>query len=220
MTQNNFNYVSIIGFSYLDPIAILVEKLMSLKKRGPNEVKASQPENGLSSSIIVLSVLLLESAIARVKFESKSPELKGAFNFMKTRYPSFKKLGELEELFVIRDTIVHNHIWEARFSWDDEAGMRLLAAEIWEGSGDKKLNNVLNKDTRKTKTLGLNLFPTRISTNDAQVVLREVFSFLQFIEENGSQFINTSNQYVEFCGDYILFEEFVNNFVNNKSECI
>ena len=133
--------------------------------------------------------------------------------FMQRKFPEFKKITELEELFVIRDSIVHNHIWEANFKWDDEAGMKLLAAELWEGSGDKKLKKVIDENSRKTKLLGLNLFPTRISTADVVIVLREALSILLFIEENGSRLINTSNQFMKFRGRLVSFQELVEYFI-------
>lgn len=216
--EKNYNYVSIIGFRYLEPISLLVEELFSLENRSPNEVQASHPENGLSSSIIVLTVFLLESAIARVKFDSKSPTPKSALSFMQRKFPEFKKTDELEELFVIRDSIVHNHIWEASFEWNDEAGMKLLAAELWEGSGDNKLKKVIDESSRRTRLLGLNLFPTRISTTDAAIVLREALSILLFIEENGSPLINPSNQYVKFRGRLVSFEELVEKFVHIEND--
>ena len=62
-------YVSIIGFNYLEPICSLLEKLESLDSRGPNEVQASQLENGYSAAIIVITVFLVESAIGRTQYD-------------------------------------------------------------------------------------------------------------------------------------------------------
>jgi hypothetical protein len=206
MSQNDaMGYVSIIGFNFLEPITLLLENLLSAEPKDPNEVQAVQNENGISCSIIVLAVLLIESAIARLKYDKQKTSPKGALKFIESEYPSYKGCGELKELFVIRDAIVHNHIWEANFRWDDEAGMRLLAAEIWEGSGDNKFLDVVDMTTRKTKCLKLNLFPTRISRADAFVVLQETVKFLIFVEKNGTPHINIGNQYVTFKRCYISF---------------
>jgi len=102
-----------VGFRYLYPIASLLEQLLSLENRNPNEVQASTLENGYSCSIIVMCGLMIESAIARVKFDQDIEDPKSALQYVKVYFPEYERFDELEELFVIRDAIVHNHIWEA-----------------------------------------------------------------------------------------------------------
>ena len=68
MENNSTGYVSVIGINLIEPILALVEKLEAKRVVEPNEVQTSQPENGFSCGIIVLSVLLLESAINRTKY--------------------------------------------------------------------------------------------------------------------------------------------------------
>jgi hypothetical protein len=39
-------------------------------------------------------------------------------------------VDSLEELFVVRDAIAHNHVWEAQYSWDDQNEMKLVSAVL------------------------------------------------------------------------------------------
>jgi hypothetical protein len=188
----------------------LLDKLLDLKGT-PNEVQASQRENGLASAIIVLSVLMVESAIARVKFDEDTTTPRSSLKFMQSRFPDFSGRTILEELFVIRDAIVHNHLWQAKITWDIDMDMKLLAAEKWEGSGDSKLSAVIDTNTRKSKILGLNLFPTRIAKEDAIQVLKQSTGILQYIEENGSKLVNVSNQNVEFRGQLVEYLDLVSS---------
>jgi hypothetical protein len=208
--QREFGYVSVIGFSYLYPLMDLLDKLLLLEG-SPNEVQASERENGYASAIIVMSVLMVESAIARVKLDMNVTKPKSALQFMKSKFQHYAGLPILEELFVIRDAIVHNHLWQAKITWDQNRDMKLLSAAKWEGSGDTKLSSVLDPNTRRTKILGLNLFPTRIAKDDAILVMRKSTEILHYIEVNGSNLVDVSNQYVEFRGQLVGFLDLVSS---------
>lgn len=119
--------------------------------------------------------------------------------------------GKLEELFVVRDVIAHNHVWEARFLRNDDAGMTLIVAELLKGYGDNKFNRVLDPTNRKTRLLGINLFPTRICHDDAVLVLKNAVEFLLFLEDEGGHFMNISLQYVMVNGELRPFTEIVAN---------
>jgi hypothetical protein len=41
-------------------------------------------------------------------------------------YPDYQRRNELIEVFVVRDVIAHNHLWEIDFSWTEESEMTLL----------------------------------------------------------------------------------------------
>jgi len=208
--QKQFGYVSVIGFSYLYPLIDLLESLLDLKGT-PNEVQASSKENGYASAIIVLCVLMVESAVARAKYDMKADSPKSALQFMKLNFPGYSGLPVLQELFVARDAIVHNHLWQATITWTREQHMLLGSAEKWEGSGDAKLDSVMDPDTRKTRLLGINLFPTRIARDDALIVIKKSAEVLQFIEENASRYVNVSNQDVEFRGQLVGYLDLVSS---------
>ncbi len=207
--QEPQEYVSIIGSNYLRPITTLLEILESLDSKGPNEVQASAVENGYSAAIIILMVLLVESAVARAQYIRHETPPKGPLDFVRAIYPDSGFVDKLEELFVVRDAIAHNHVWETKFSWDDEVGMKLISAGLKKGYGDRKFRKVHDKSARKTAQLGINLFPTRICRQDARVVLKNAVEFLMFLENQDRRYVYISPQYVKFRGSFIPFVELV-----------
>jgi hypothetical protein len=209
MTPTSSGYVSVIGINYLHPLSSLLESLESLNPKGPNEVQASPLENGYSVAIIVLAVLLLESAINRTQYVRGEKPPKKPVNFVRATYPTSAFGDKLEELFVVRDVIVHNHLWEAQITWDEQMTMGLVSANREEGYGDKKFDKVLNPAERKTRQLGLNLFPTRICRTDAVLVLKNVVEFLLFLENGDRRYIYISPQPVKFKGNMVNFTDLV-----------
>jgi hypothetical protein len=203
-------YVSVIGTGFLHPIISLLEALDANNPIGPNEVHASDLENGYSVAIIVLSVLLVESAINRTHYILGNKPIKNPVLFVKHHFPMFDAPEKLEELFVVRDVIAHNHIWEAQFYWDEKIGMKLISAKLHEEFGDRKYKRVINIDNRSTKVLNINLFPTRICRKDCIVVLKNTVEFLLFLEKQDRNYIYLSPQYVNYKGDYVNFVQIVN----------
>ena len=205
-------YVSIIGMRLLNPIIILVETLNSLDPKGPNEVQASEFENGYSASIIILSVLLIESFTNRAQDVRGDKKLLSPLSFVKDIYSSSGFLEQLEELFVLRDAIAHNHIWDAEFYWDEKLAMKLVSAEPRdEYSGDSKFKKVRDLESRTTRILKLNLFPTRICRSDAVIVLKKTVEFLLFLERQNNNYVYLSPQIVKYKGNIVKFIDVVND---------
>jgi len=191
------NYVSIIGFNYLQPILTLVEGLNRCNVGSPNEVQCSPIENGFSVSIIVLTIHMLESLIVRAKYDlgPAAHTARNALEFFRQQFPKCIHTPQLTELYVVRDAIVHNHVWEAKFDCGAYGGMSLGWARPMKGYGDPKWSAVIDLNSRKTKLLGLNLFPTRICRSDAVIVLKEATAVAEYLEQNGSKLVNISNQW-------------------------
>jgi hypothetical protein len=64
----NDDLVTIVGSSYLEPISVLLENLYLHNKGNKNPVQAGYYVNGFPSSICILSVILLESYVMRVRY--------------------------------------------------------------------------------------------------------------------------------------------------------
>jgi hypothetical protein len=208
-SENAEDYVSIIGISYLYPITSLLQELNSLGRKGPNEVQASPLENGYSAAVIVLVVLLIESAINRSQYVRGEYPVKKPLAFVADVYPDSGLLEELRELFVVRDVIAHNHVWDTRFQWDTEKGMRLISARLTEGYGDRKFRHVLDGTGRRTRLLCINLFPTRICYKDVKTVLKVAVEFLLFLENKDRRYVVISVQPVKFDGGLVQFTDLV-----------
>src|SRR5437870_3913166 len=114
-------YVSIVGIALVQPLLNLVEMLESLAPAIPNEVQTGQRENGYSLAIIILAITVLESALNRTAYvrgePPDGPEYFASLSSDKTL------VAEVEELYAVRNAIVHNHVWEAKFIWDENGQM-------------------------------------------------------------------------------------------------
>jgi len=126
--QSNSNYVSVLLVNLLQPIFDLFELLEQSDPKGPNEVQAAMLENGYAVSVIVLSALVVESALNRTRYVRNEPKRESAVDTLK-RLSAGDLAHEIEEVFVLRDIIAHNHIWTAAMRWNDSSGMALDSAE-------------------------------------------------------------------------------------------
>lgn len=66
--QSTRNYVSVLLVHLLQPIFDLFELLEQSDPKGPNEVQAGMLENGYAVSVIILSALVVESALNRTRY--------------------------------------------------------------------------------------------------------------------------------------------------------
>jgi len=210
LQNTNENYISVIGTSFLDPIVKLMETLDSIYSKHPNRVHASPLENGYSAAIITLTVLLVESALNRTRYifgwDSPTKPLK----FFKKAFPSSILYSKLKELFVIRDVIVHNHIWEMKYRLEEE-GMKFISAKLLNSYGNKKFKKIINSKTRKTKLLKMNLLPTEVCRKDVVIVLKSAYEILSFLENKDRKYIYISIQPVKFKGKNMEFSKFIRN---------
>jgi hypothetical protein len=205
-------YITIIGESYLDPIVKLFEQLKD--KSTFNEVQTSPYENGYSTSIIVLTAMMLESFLARARHFRHQ---EGCFEFDKSviKYieKNFKLDGNiiliLNELFVTRDVIAHNHVWKSVINHN--RGLTFVSDPYLEELyGDKKFRMYVDMDRRKTKKLGLNIFPTKICKLDAIVYFENSYKVLTSIENLSRKYLYFSHFSVVYKEkEHISIEEFV-----------
>ena len=209
-------YISVLGSVYIYPIAALLEKLKGLNLNTPNEVQASTLDNGYSVAIIVLTVLMVESVIGRTKYVLGKSNVQGKLksikpiDFVRAKYPNSGFAEKIEELFVIRDVVAHNHLWEASFNWDETNGMKFVDNPvIQQDYGDLKFNRVIDWNTRQTRLLGINLFPTRVNHADAVTVLKIAVEFLKFLENQDRNFVYFTHLNVIYCGESVSFAKLI-----------
>jgi DNA-binding FadR family transcriptional regulator len=148
-------------------------------------------ENGYAVSIVVLAVFVVESAVNRTRYVRNEHKTESAVDTLK-RLGADDLASDVEELFVIRDVIAHNHVWLAATRWDESAGMALDAAEKLVAYGDQKFSRVVNLTTRLTRRLGLDSFPNRIHRATAVVVLKKMVQTLKFLEALDRRYVYLS----------------------------
>lgn len=185
MRTKSFGNISIVGFKLFQPIFDLVEKLESKTPNPPNEVQSGFDENGYSAAIIVLAVLILESAINRTKYFRKEITQTAAPKFFAKICDDINLIAEVKEAFTCRDVIVHNHIWKGEIFWDDDGSLKYdNRPKLLDGYGNKRFASTLDSVTEQSIRLGINLLPPRIWRRDAYIVLRVVVRAIMALHDS------------------------------------
>lgn len=232
--------VSIVGESYFQPIAILLNELISLPEPATNDVKTSYYENGFACAVCLLAVVCFESYTMRLRFFNRSApaaEKRHCLDFLRELYPQFNEewlsdhaendpespnIEQMTEAFVLRDIIAHNHLWEIGFSWGELSEPMTLQSAVKDAvSGDNKYALHVDAQTRKTKILHLNAVPLKIDRSDVSKVLKVVWNALLFLESQDPGQCPVSHVTVRYGGEFRRFGEVVRLFANgriNKAE--
>jgi len=177
-------YITVIGSNFLDFIVwgLIDESLKAYlntnfsKKR----FQTSIWEHSHAAAAIVLSVIGIEAYRNRIYFLEKSrinrrsvtKDLCKILAKKSISFPTDKLKALLEEVFVVRDVIAHNHIYKVEVFSDQGWTMLGHRQELLEGYGfDSKYESSVNSRTKKTKLLKLNVQPAKISFEDIFKVL-------------------------------------------------
>jgi hypothetical protein len=224
ITPPDDKLVSIVGYSYFQPIATLLNELVSRPAPQASDVIASPPENGFSCAVCLLAVVCFESYAVRSRFINRSapaPAKRNCLDFLRDLYPQFPNIEQVTEVFVLRDIIAHNHLWEIGFLWGEfSEPMMLQSASKDAISGDNKYARHVDPQTRKTKILHLNAVPTSVDRSDVSKVLNVVWKALLFLEGQDPRQCRVSDVMVEYGGRLYRFAEVVGGFstlpVRNK----
>ncbi len=201
--------ISCIG-SYSQPIVDLDKIMHSFKYSGESEIKVSPRENSYAVSIIALCVLMIESIINRVKYiENKNAEknLNFFYNFFQD-----KKLGdELTEIYIIRDCIFHNHLWEFEIKYDESYKEEILQKILMEGYSDLKYNIFVDKEKMQTKNLNLNINPIKICRDDVIKVFKFLYNLFTYFESKNKIYSNSLDEHIKYNEKLIQFRLFLKN---------
>jgi hypothetical protein len=203
-----YEYVSLLFASLLQPIVDLFDLMEQKEPKGPNEVQASRAENGYAASIAILAALVIESACNRVRYVRGDVDRKGAVQTLR-ELQAAGLADDVEEIFVLRDVIAHNHMWEATIADDDVKGLVVVSATKRPGYGDDKFDRVVDLATRRTRRLHLDVFPNRIHRQTAIVALEKCVEVLRFLENSDSSFVGSTDPHVIWRSRPVAFFEWV-----------
>lgn len=209
--MNTQGYITSLIAPLFHTISLQINELEKTEVKRPNEVQTGIVENGLSCGIVVLSVIALESTLNRIRNVRGDTNDKRADGYLENTNYIKLLLGaeeiplETEELFAIRDAIVHNHLWQASITWSAKEYTLSFAGEpkLLDGYGNKRMRKVMTDETRKTRRLGLNLFPTRIWRRDAYIVFKRVVEMLKQLEDLDRNYIYFTHFPFKFGSEYI-----------------
>jgi len=212
MARTKETQVSILGSSYFQPIADLIDRLTARSRPKSNAVRSSNFEHGYAASIVLLLVAMFESYIVRVRYIQRAQmpsNLRSALDVLLFFYPRLRHRKALTDIYVLRDAIFHNHLWEIEYSWGGSPAMVLHGAARDPAFGDKKYSVRVNPSTRRTRALGLSVVPTRVDHRDARRVFETVWKTLLFLESKNRNQCYVSHLHVRFRSKTVLFGDLV-----------
>lgn len=205
------NQVSVLGSSYCQPIADLVDRWGLYPARRSNAVASSLP--GYAASIILLLVAMFESYVVRVRYIQRAniPANKrmSAYDVISHLYPRLRHRKALMDVYVLRDAIFHNHLWEIEYSWGNSPAMVLHGAVKDSACGDKKYDVRVNPTLRRTKALGLSVIPTRVDRHDVRKVFITIWKTLLFFESKNRNQCYVSHLDVKLRGNLLRFGDLI-----------
>ena len=178
--------------------------------RRPNAVSSSQ--YGYAVSIILLLVAMFESYVVRVRYIQRNQipaNVRSALDVVMHLYPRLRHRKALTDVYVLRDVIFHNHLWEIEYSWGGSPAMIFHGAVKDPAFGDKKYNVRVNTNIRRTKALGLSVVPTRVDRHDTRKVFATIWKTLLYFESKNRNQCYVSHLHVRFRGSSVLFSELI-----------
>ena len=185
-------FISCLGVATAYSVVEICKALDQKNFTGVNKLQSATTEHGLSSGIILLSVAMVESPLNRAKYISNSDE-KGALNFYKNHIDNKDIYRDLEEIYVIRDSIIHNHIGKVDVPNPENLNDPKITYYLFPNYGDNKFKRAANLKTKKTKRLGLNIIPTRLNRKDVIKVLKVVWSLSISLQERDEKYFPLGN---------------------------
>lgn len=208
MPRHSEKLVTVLGSAYFQPIADLVERLTRLKQSRPNRVKSSHDESGYSASAALLLVAMFESYMSRVRF-SQSAKVKNtarhAVDVVLSVFPTLRHRKALEDVYILRDLLMHSHLWEVEYEWGGPVPMVMKRATLHPAYGDKKFHHRVNMVTHRTRALKLSILPSRIDRRDLLKVFETIWKTLLRFEAQCRFQCYVSHIHVRFRGKAMLF---------------
>jgi hypothetical protein len=203
--------ISVVGSAYLQPIADLLEKLLTLPISGAGPGGVSAHENGYSAALVVLLAAVLESYAARLRFVRRSEEIPGNLatpELLVAYFPTLPTADDLVEVFLVRNVVAHNHIWHLDVSDFAAAGAPTLATPKELGfKTNKHYDPVVDVHARKTRGQRLNVIPTLVDRSDVRKVFDVVWSTLKYMNRQNFQHTPLAGGMVLFRGKRRQFED-------------
>lgn len=192
--------VSADHFQY--PISRLVEQLRRTTRPGAGEALPRKPECDYATTIILLTVVMFESYLGRVRhFDTVSPHKRATgfeyFQQLRGRRPA-QLVKQMREVFDLRDIIAHGHVWDVDQRWTERRPVYVknaaLDLRIYGSKGFPNRVTATEVQTPHrhlrgvsptTRSLRLHVLPLAIDRSDARKVFACVVRAMRWLEREG-----------------------------------
>lgn len=204
--------ITIVGSSYFQPIADLIEKLVSHPFPSPGPAGTSHRESGYSNALVILLVTVLESYTARVRFlrpdDVATPGTLPTPELLLAYFPDLPTYAELLEVFMLRNLIAHNHVWHLDTSVGGEA--RTISTPQQLGFHTKKnYRQLIDVDARRTRSLDFPASPSSVDRSHVQMVFEVVWKTLEFMQKKDYSHTPLGGRTVGFKGKRRRLEDLI-----------
>jgi len=176
--------ITIVGSSYFQPIADLCESMLDVPI--PEHGNAGgYRENGYAAALVLLLVAVLESYVSRLRFkrvnEITAPMKMNVPDLLIHLFPDLPNKEHLVETFLLRNVVVHNHVWHLDVS-EPEGESKTIQSPIDLGFDvNKCYRTAVDHATRRTCQLGFPADPTAVNRYDVKKVFEIVWRTLTFM---------------------------------------
>jgi hypothetical protein len=204
----SMSVISIAGGSYIRPIADLVFQLTRCKRDPSYQDHPLNSEVDYSTVLILLLVLMAESYLARVRHFDKTTDAKTkkwAPTYLASLDGCKRLANRFSEVYLLRNAIVHNHVFEYENVWNSNGDHRDRKFKIdtsWQGergaTAYSKHVDIKKYAEPKTKLLGLRVTPTRMGCEDALKVFETIYQVLKQLHKKKYLDISIDNLHVRY----------------------
>ena len=208
MPRKTEKLVTVLGSAYFQPIADLIERLLRKERRRPTRVQSSHHESGYTAATVLLLVAMFESYVSRIRFTQPARvqnSARSAQDVVLSVFPKLHHRKALEDVYVLRDLLMHSHLWEIEYEWGGPVPMVLKSAILHPSYGDRKFRSRVNAATHRTKALDLSAFPSRVDRRDLLKVFDTIWKTLLRFEAQDRFQCHVSHLHVRFRGQTVLF---------------
>lgn len=183
------HHITVVGSAYFQPILDLTERLIQRPSGRAATSCINGRENGYALSIVLLSVVMLESFVGRVSYLQEGLGSRGKAKASRTSVPSYiaglRKSFTLEksliEVFVLRDAIAHGHVWSLEVMSHKNHSQVLQSAALGAQYGNEQFKKRVNPAMRRTRALGLHVVPTAVGRGEVIKVIDVIHRTLKFL---------------------------------------
>jgi hypothetical protein len=151
---------------------------------------------------------MVESFVRRACLILDHDPYSNALEYIDKAFSDYGRKDCIEEIFVLRDVVAHNHLWSMNISWNHSGQMTIHDVDHRAG-GDKKYRRVINKKTGRTKQLKMRLRPTSVCFEEAFIVMHEAYKFFEYLETTDSRIISLDAIIFEYNENVYRFREFI-----------
>ena len=144
-----------------------------------------------------------------------SKRVKNALKVLEAINPALPNARELEEIYVVRDSLIHNHLWEIEYEWDDIQPVTVTRTQLDPDSGNKRFRRTVDLATMRTRMLNLNVRPTSVDRVDVIKVFDTIWETLLGFEKADFNLCCVSNEDVVIFGKQKLFSE-IRDAIHNQ----